>query len=314
VKTVDFWVWIIFILDESITDSNKRMASISKNLHPDYQDEFFLNLDRILVPYGGKEFECMGLELAFYIAHEYGAHLDLLHVGADPGNNIDSYLKKLAKFEIEHDLVVKDNKNVTQTIIDYWKKHKHNLVIMSSRRRPTFLDKITVKSISNTIIPEIHTEVLQVFPPKIKKMSDKLKKVAVLLPYSRRDPFLLRWASAIAAPQKGAKIKVYHISRVPELIPLREARNEKEIKKEEKIFKDYMKNYSMVFGQILKTKFVIGHKIQSSLKFIFSKDEPDIVIIGKSKQRSFFQKLSRPLSSKIRDKLLNTGVCIHHML
>jgi hypothetical protein len=75
-----------------------------------------------------------------------------------------------------------------------------------------------------------------------------------------------------------------------------------------------MKNYSMVFGQILKTKFVIGHKIQSSLKFIFSKDEPDIVIIGKSKQRSFFQKLSRPLSSKIRDKLLNTGVCIHHML
>ncbi|MCG3223373.1 MAG: universal stress protein, partial [Candidatus Heimdallarchaeota archaeon] len=130
-KTVDFWVWIIFILDESITDSNKRMASISKNLHPDYQDEFFLNLDRILVPYGGKEFECMGLELAFYIAHEYGAHLDLLHVGADPGNNIDSYLKKLAKFEIEHDLVVKDNKNVTQTIIDYWKKHKHNLVIMS---------------------------------------------------------------------------------------------------------------------------------------------------------------------------------------
>ena len=290
------------------------MASISKNLHPDYQDEFFLNLDRILVPYGGKDFECMGLELAFYIAHEYGAHLDILHVGANPSKNVDSYLKKLAKYEIEHDLVVKNKKNVTQTIIEYWEEHNHNLVIMSSRRRPTVFDKITIKSISNTIIPEIHTEVLQVFPPRIKKMGDKLKNVAVLLPYSRRDPFLLRWASAIAAPQKGAKINVYHVASVPIFIPLREARNEKEIKKEERIFKDYMKNYSKVFGQILRTKFVIGHKIQSSLKFIFSKDEPDIVIIGKSKQRNIFKKLSKPLSSKIRDKLLNTGVCIHHML
>ncbi len=304
----------MFILDEGFTDSNKRMASISKNLHPDYQDEFFLNLDRILVPYGGKEFECMGLELAFYIAHEYGAHLDLLHVGTDPGKNIDGYLKKLAKYEIEHDLVVQDNKNVTQTIINYWKKHKHNLVIMSSRRRPTVFDKITVKSISNTIIPEIHTEVLQVFPPRIKKISSNIKNVAVLLPYSKRDPFIIRWASAIAAPQKGANIRVYHITRVPEVVPLRGARNEEEIKKEEKIFKDYMDNYAKVFGQIIKTKFVIGYKIISALHFIFGKDEPDIVIIGKSRQRSFFQKLSKPLSSRIRDKLLNTGVCIHHML
>ena len=290
------------------------MASISKNLHPDYQDEFFLNLDRILVPIGGKEFECMGLELAFYIAHEYGAHLDLLHVGSGPGKNIDNYLKKLAKYEIEHDLVIMDNKHVTQTIIDYWKKHKHNLVIMSSRRRPTVFDKITVKSISNTILPEIHTEVLQVFPPRIKKMSSQLKNVAVLLPYSKRDPFLIRWASSIASSQKGASIRVYHISRVPHVVPLRGARNEEEIKKEEKIFKDYMDNYAKIFGKIIKTKFVIGYNIISSLKFIFGKYEPDIVIIGKSKQRNIFKKLFKPLSSRIRDKLLNTGVCIHHML
>ncbi|MBY9001411.1 MAG: universal stress protein [Candidatus Heimdallarchaeota archaeon] len=290
------------------------MTSLSKNLHPDYQDEFFLNLDRILVPVGGKEFECMGLELAFYIAHEYGAHLDLLHVGIDPGKSINNYLKKLAKYEIEHDLIVIDNKNVSQTIIDYWKKRKHNLVIMSSRRRPTFFDKITVKSISSTAIPEIHAEVLQVFPPNIKKMSAKLQNVAVLLPYSKRDPFLLRWASSIAAPQKGAKIRVYHIARVPEVVPLRGARNEEEIKKEEKIFKDYMDNYAKIFGQIIKPKFVIGYKIISSLRFIFGKDEPDIVIIGQSKKRNIFQKLSKSLSSKIRDNLLNTGVCIHHML
>ncbi|MHA1419042.1 MAG: universal stress protein [Candidatus Heimdallarchaeaceae archaeon] len=290
------------------------MASISKNLHPDYQDEFFLNLDRILVPIGGKEFECMGLELAFYIAHEYGAHLDLLHVGSGPGKNIDRYLKKLAKYEIEHDLVIMDNKHVTQTIIDYWKKHKHNLVIMSSRRRPTVFDKITVKSISNTILPEIYTEVLQVFPPRIKKISSQLKNVAVLLPYSKRDPFLIRWASSIASSQKGASIRVYHISRVPEVVPLRGARNEEEIKKEERIFKDYIDNYAKIFGQIIKTKFVIGYNIISALKFIFGKYEPDIVIIGKSKQRNIFKKLFKPLSSRIRDKLLNTGVCIHHML
>ena len=75
-----------------------------------------------------------------------------------------------------------------------------------------------------------------------------------------------------------------------------------------------MDNYAKIFGQIIKTKFVIGYNIISALRFIFSKDEPDIVIIGKSKQRNFFQRLSKQLSSRIRDKLLNTGVCIHHML
>ena len=289
------------------------MASITKNLHPDYQDEFFLNLDKILVPIGGKAFECMGLELAFYIAHEYGAHLDLLHVGEDPGRNIDNYLKKLAKYEVEHNLILKNKKNVTKTITDYWKEFRHNLVIMSSRRRPTVFDKMTIQSISAAIIPEIETEVLQIFPPSIRKISDHLKNIAVLLPYSKRDPFLLRWASSIAAPQKGANIRVYHLAQVSEFIPLQSARNENEVKKEEKIFKDYMDNYSKVFGQIIKPKFVIGHRILPSLKFIFGKDEPDLVIIGKSKQSSFIKKLSKPLSSRIRDKLLDTGVCIHHM-
>ncbi|NPD88643.1 MAG: hypothetical protein HGN29_07955 [Asgard group archaeon] len=290
------------------------MSRIPSKLHPDFQDVYFLNLDRILVPIGGQDFECMGLEIAFYIAHEYGGKIDLLHIGTDVGSSIDNYLKKLSKYEIEHDLIIENKKNIPEAIIEYWKKHRHNLVIMSGRRRPTLLDKMTTKSISTSIIPYIHTEILQVFPPTLKKISDKLKNIAVLLPYSTRDPFLLRWASAIAAPQKNAKVKVYHIAAVPAALPLREVLKEKEIKKEQNSFRTYLKRYEDIFGQIVQPKFIVGHKVLSSLKFISGKDEPDLVIIGKSKQRNLLKKISKPLSSKIRDKLLNTGVCIHHML
>ena len=195
------------------------MTKIPSKLHPDYQDEFFLNLDKILVPIGGRNFENTGLELAFYIAHEYGSHLDLLHIGTDPGTNLGDYLNKLIKFEVEHDLVIRKSKNVPKAVVDYWNEKQHNLVIMSGRRRPTIFDKMTMQSISSTIIPQIGTEVLQIFPPTMRKISDKLKNIAVLLPYSKRDPFLLRWASAIAAPQKGAKVTVYHIAQVPDTVP-----------------------------------------------------------------------------------------------
>ena len=289
------------------------MSKLLSRLHPDYQDEFFLNLDKILVPIGGRDFECTGLELAFYIAHEYGSHLDILHIGDDSGPNITSFLNKLAKYEIDHNLIVRKNKNISKAIIEYWYEKKHNLVLMSGRRRPTIFDKMTIQSISNSVIPHIKTEALQVFPPTMRKVSDKLKDIAVLLPYSHRDPFLLRWAAAIAAPQKGAQVKVYHIAQVPETVPLTAAVKEKEIKKEEKRFKEYIDEFSQVFGQIIQPRFILCHSILSSLESIFEKDEPDLVIIGKTKETTFWQKLSKPLSSKIRDKLLEPGVCIHHM-
>jgi hypothetical protein len=292
------------------------MSKIPKKLHPDFQDEFFLNLEHILVPIGGNSFECMGLELAFFIAHEYGAKIDLLHVGKNVGGYIDKYRDKLTKFEIGHELKVMKGKNVPRVIIEYWKEKKHNLVIMSGRRRPTIFDKMTIQSISNSVIPHIETEVLQVFPPSIKKISDKLKEVAVLLPYSDRDPFLLRWASAIASPQIGAKVKIYHIAEVPDIVPLEGAKHEKEIKKEQEQFSKYIDDYSQIFGfgQIIQPKFIIGHKVLRSLEFIFGKYEPDLVIIGKSKPKNVWEKISKPLSSKIRDKLLNTGVCIQYMM
>ena len=294
--------------------SNKRMSKISSKIHPDYQDEFFLNLDKILVPIGGKPFECTGLEIAFYIAHEYGSRLDLLHIGSDPGQNIDGYLKKLTQYEVVHNLITLKKPHIAKAIVEYWKEHKHDLVLMSGRRRPTIFDKLTIPSISSSTIPYLNTEVLQIFPPTMQKVSDKLKNIAVLLPYSKRDPFLLRWASAIAAPQKGAKVKVYYIAQVPGTVPLSGAAQEKVIKKEKEDFKKYIGEYERIFGQIIKPSFIVGHGVLPALESIFEKDEPDLVIIGKSRERNFWQKISKSLSSKIRDKLLHPGVCIHHML
>ncbi len=290
------------------------MTKLPSKLHPDYQDEFFLNLDRILVPIGGKQFECTGLELAFYIAHEYGSHLDLLHIGTDPGNKVSAFLEKLAKYEVKHDLIIRKSKHIPKAIVEYWNEKKHNLVLMSGRRRPTLFDKITIQSISNAVIPHLETEVLQIFPPTMQKTSNQLKDIAVLLPYSHRDPFLLRWASAIAAPQKNAKVRVYHIAQVPETVPLIGAAKEETIKNEEKQFTQYVREFSKIFGQIIQPRFIIGHGVLSSLESIFEKDEPDLVIIGRTKETNFWQKVMvKSLSSKIRDKLLTPGVCIHHM-
>ncbi|MHA1303397.1 MAG: universal stress protein [Candidatus Heimdallarchaeaceae archaeon] len=291
---------------------SRKKEKISQ-IHPDFQDEFFISLDRILIPIGGKEFEKTAMDVAFYIAHEYGAKLDLLHVGKDPGTIIDNYLNKLNKYGIDHDLILIRHKSVSRAIIDHWKKNRYELVVMAARRKPTFIDKLVIHSVSNTVIKNIQSEVLQVFPPKLSKLSTKLKNVAVLLPYSSRDPFLIRWASAIAAPQKNANINIFHFCIVPEVVPLEGAKNEQEIKNEEEDFKDYIQQYSEIFGHILKSKIIIGHDVFASLEYITEKDEPDVVIIGRTKPHSFWDFFVRPLSSKIRDKLLNPSVIIHHM-
>jgi len=290
------------------------MSNIPSQLKLNFQDEFFVYLDRILVPIKGVEFEQMALDTAFYIAHEYGSKLDFLHIGKTRKPFFEKYFNKLAKYEIEFDLKIVKKQNISKAIIDHWREHRQSLVVMSGRRKPTLFDKITISSISNSVIPHIQAEILQVFPPSMLKLHKKIKNLAVLLPYSDRDPFLLRWASAIAAPQKGATVKVYHVAEVPRLIPLSEARNEVEIKKEEKTFREYIDEYSRVFGRIIQPKFIIGHDLSSSLEFIFEKDEPDMVLIGCSRRKTLIQKITKSLSNKIRDKLLTPGVCVHHML
>ena len=290
------------------------MSKIKPPPQPNFQDEYFLNLNSILVPIEGKEFEALGLEIAFFVAHEYGAKINLLHVGKKIDPAIDKYLSRLSKYEIDHNFELIDNFNVAKTIVNYWKKYKHELVILSAKRKPTLFDKIFTKSVSNTVIPLIDTEILQVYPPKLKKLKNRVKEIAVLLPYSERDPFLLRWASAIAAPQRGAKIKVYHIAEVPATVPLEGAKDEYEIKKEEKLFKNYVKKYAEIFGQIIRPTFIIGHDVVSSLEFIFGQHEPDLVLIGHTKVQKWYEKFRKPLSYKIRDHLTETGVAIHHMM
>ncbi|UJG43485.1 MAG: universal stress protein [Candidatus Heimdallarchaeum endolithica] len=288
-------------------------ARTLRKIKPDFQDEFFITLNKILLPLGGKSFEKTAMDVAFYIAHEYGAKLDIIHVGRALNSFIDNYLAKLNKYKINYDLTYIKNKQIAKAVIEYWNRHKYRLVIMAARRKPSFFDKIIVNSVSNQVIKNIEAEILQVFPPKLEKLATKMKKIAILLPYSNRDPFLLRWASAIAAPQKNATINVYHVNIVPEVIPLDQAVNEKEIKKENLEFEKYVNQYEEIFGRILKTKIVLGHDVFSTLEYIFEKDEPDLVIIGRTKNESFLSFLSRPLSCKIRDKLLNPSVVIHHM-
>ena len=70
------------------------MSKIPEKHQPKFKDDFFVQLDKILLPVGGKKFEKMAMDVAFYIAHEYGAKLDILHIGKEPGNTINEFLEK----------------------------------------------------------------------------------------------------------------------------------------------------------------------------------------------------------------------------
>ncbi len=290
---------------------SKITEQIAK-IRPDFQDEFFISLNKILLPVGGFPFEKTALDVALYIAHEYGARIDILHIGKSTNQLIDDYIEKIKKYNISYELVVVQYKTVARAIIAHWKKHKHKLVIMAARRKPTIIDKLVISSVSNQVIKNVDAEVLQVFPPKLNKLSNKLKKITVLLPYSNRDPFLIRWASAIAAPQKNAKINIIHVCSIPEIVPLEEAKNEKEIINEEREFKQYVEQYSAIFGHFLTSKVILGHDVFAAFEYMSEKDEPDVVIIGSTKISPIKGFFLRPLSCKIRDKLLNPSVIIHH--
>ena len=94
------------------------MSNIPSQLKLNFQDEFFVYLDRILVPIKGVEFEQMALDTAFFIAHEYGSKLDFLHIGKTRKPFFEKYFDKLAKYEIDFDMKIVKKQNIPKAIIE----------------------------------------------------------------------------------------------------------------------------------------------------------------------------------------------------
>ncbi len=277
-----------------------------------FQDICTRRVETILLPISGHNFERMALDTALYISQKHNAKIDIVHIGEHPGPIINSYIDKLTTHNIKHELVIKPIQDVADGIINCWNEKHHDVIILAGRRKPSLFARLTIKGIANKIVPKVQAEVLQIFPPSLEKNAERVRNVSILLPYSKRDPSLLRWGTLVATVQKGATLCVYHISDVAKYTPITEDISEKTIKEEKKIFYDYIKKYSESLKTQISPKFIIGKNVISALEYVFGKEEPDILIIGHTEYNKRWYPFYYPLSSRIRDKLLNPGIAIHY--
>lgn len=277
-------------------------------------DDFFTSLETILLPVSVKSFEWLAVRVTKFIAHEYGAKVILLHIG----ENSNSQLLKEFEKEFEDVKVrvsvevtpVKSHSSVPKMILERYLNGSFQLIVIPSRRRSKLIDKFLWNSVSEKIIPYVAVDVLQVYAAKKLPEIIKLKDIACLVPYSDRDPYLLRWAAAIVTSKVDANLIVYHVDEYPAITPREIVANDPQYLKHKAEFEQKMRIYSVKYACDMKITTVLCNKLGACLEDVLSKKTPDLLIMGASKQKRMVN-FSRNMSEKIIDKI-KCGAVIHH--
>ncbi len=278
-------------------------------------DDFFIGLEKIFVPIAGKKFEKLALIVTKFIAHEYGSEVLLYHVGSNDQKPIFEEFKNLLtsvkiklKFEIEP---IKKGQSISKMILKRFQKEKFQLMIIPSKRRSKRIDKFLWNSVSGKVIPNVKTDVLQIYSWKKIPQEIALNDIGCLIPLSNRDPYLIRWASAIITSKVGPNpLIAYHVDEYPEITPSEFVSKDPDYLKHKTDFENRMKYYSERYSIEMKTQMIIGKTMQKTLKQIVNEDNLDLVIMGATKTPSRFH-FGRTLSEKLIDSL-KCGVIIHH--
>lgn len=272
-------------------------------------DLYFTNLDNILLPLACQPFENLGINIAIRIARKYGASVTVLHNGT---RNMEDYVEKLAKFKIN--LVKKrtTRENISNAILNE-ANEDYQLVIMPSRRRLKWIDKFFITSISSEVIPKIDYDVLQVFPSKGGLPGEEAKvpefnDIALLLSRDNRDPKLMFWTNALIN-SKNTIVSAYHISNIGSITPFASAYDTDVIIQEREKFEEMITGYSEIFGIDIDPNFILSHKIASTSSKLLNRNRPDIVIMGQTKKRKWWQ--IRTLTDKVLD-WTETPIIVHH--
>ena len=278
-------------------------------------DDFFIGLEKIIFPIAGKKFEKLAIVITKFIAHEYGATVLLYHVGSDDKKPIFDELIGLLKsvkvkvtFENEPP---KKGMTIPQMIIRRYEKEAFQLMIIPSKRRSKRIDKFLWNSVSAKVIPNIGIDVLQVYAKK--KVPDEivLNDIGCLIPFSRRDPYLLRWAASIITSKIGTNpLIAYHVDEYPSVTPSEFVTKDPDYLKHKADFEKRMKYYSERYSVEMKTQMVIGKTMEKTLGQALNKDNLDLVIMGATKLPPKFH-FGRTMSERLIDQL-KCGVMIHH--
>ncbi len=273
-------------------------------------DQFFMELDNILLPVCNQSFETLGTIITKFIANEFGAKVKLLHNGR---RNIEHLATRFKEYNVKTEIKTTLNLNTAQTIIQE-AKNDYQLLIMPSRRRSKLLDRFLVNSVSSKVIPKVKYDTLQIYPKKEEFVGDEeelpeFKHIAVLLPRTERDFRLLFFANALLVKKEG-ELHVYHISDVPAITPLKQALDSDLIMKERQKFYSLVKGYSKLFSTKIIPHFILGYNVKKAAAMTINENNPDLVIMGQSKLKSRFI-LSRTLSEHLLDKT-KVPILVHH--
>ena len=278
-------------------------------------DDFFIGLEKIIVPIAGKKFEYLAIQITKFIAKEYGAHVLFYHVGSDDQkpifNEFVNILKSIkVKVDIEFETIGK-GKTIPEMVIRRYEKEPFQLMIIPSKRRSKRIDKFLWNSVSAKVIPYVGIDVLQIYAQKKLPNEIVLNDVGCLIPFSRRDPNLLRWAGAIITSKIGTHpLTAYHVDEYPSVKPSEFVSKDPAYLKHKTDFENRMKYYSQRYSVEMKTQMVIGKTMQKTLEQILNRDNLDLVIMGSTKVPARFH-FGRTMSERLIDNL-KCGVVIHH--
>lgn len=278
-------------------------------------DDFFIGLEKIFLPIAGRKFEKLAIEITKFIAHEYGSHVLLYHVGSDEKNAIiDEFVSTLKSIKVKVDVEIEPigkGRTIPQMIIRRYESEPFQLMVIPSKRRSKRIDKFLWNSVSAKVIPHVGIDVLQVYARKKIPQDIVLNDIGCLIPFSRRDPYLIRWATAIITSKIGTHpLIAYHVDEYPEVTPYELVKQDPSYITHKKNFEERMKYYSTRYSVEMKTQMVIGKKMQITLEQMLDRDNLDLVIMGSTKIPAKFH-FGRTMSEKLIDKF-KCGVVIHH--
>jgi len=276
-------------------------------------DEFFVHLDKILVPVSGSRFEMQTWLVTARIARKYNAEIQILHVGKDE-NTINEAKEIYDRYNVSYNVKVSDSLDVATAIITLFReKNDIDLICLSSRRRESLIDRIFDKSVSKRVVDNVACAVFQIHPPAYRQKEEEIDELFLLFDGTERDVFLARWARLLSVPGLNSKAYVYHMIELPNTISPEDASKIPRLQANGKEFDTYAREICTQAGfENVEPVLLYGHNLVKSIYEQTEKIEPDAVFIGHTRDPGFFNQIRTHLAYRLINKLKCT-LMVYHM-
>ena len=291
---------------------------IKEFAHFNESDEFFLELESLLLPISGEPYENKSIQIGAYLGRKYGVKVTLLriikndHPKSKDTNAIESAIKVMKDFKVKYEVKYKTHTNIPDGIIEAYNEGIYQLVVLASRRKFGYFHRLFEKSLSQKVVKNVDCTVLQVYPPKYGVKNPEIGDIMVLMDGTNRDEYLIRWAQLVASGGIPSKVSAFHVNELPSIFPLDEAVKVPAIANSSQIYQDYVIKLGKRYNLNLKPVFMVGHDFVKTVTGEAEQFEPDAIIVGHSKDKGFRNRFRAVKSHRLTHKV-SSAVIIHHM-